>query len=299
MTRQTPRSPVVTPRAALHGAAVVLVAIAAGVGAFSSPGDSPISFLTVRGEHATYAGGGIYRFDPIAVAREGRIWDTVNLLLGVPLLSVLLIACRSPSPRIRVLRAGLFLYFAYVYLMYATMSAFNPLYLVYVGAFNANLLAFILELVGLNRRALAGSITGAFPRRTFAAFAFFQAAALLVLWLGRIVPMLVAGRFPDELAGMTTLETQALDLGVVVPLAIATGVTLLKRSDWGYVLLGLDLVFGLMMYVTIPAWILVPLVGERRIDWLEATPLLLVCLLGPVLLWTYLRAMKPPAVRRS
>ncbi|MFN8007775.1 MAG: hypothetical protein U0V70_12245 [Terriglobia bacterium] len=73
---------------------------------------------------------------------------------------------------------------------------------------------------------LPSQVSARFPRQLFVGFAYFLSGALLLLWLGRIVPMMVTGHFPAELAGMTTLETQALDLGMVVPLAISAGILL-------------------------------------------------------------------------
>jgi hypothetical protein len=45
--------------------------------------------------------------------------------------------------------------------------------------------------------------------------------------VGRIIPYTLAGRFPDEFAGVTTLVTQAFDLGMLVPLLTSTGILLL------------------------------------------------------------------------
>ena len=81
-----------------------------------------------------------------------------------------------------------------------------------------------------------------------------------MLWSGRIIPYTIAGRFPDELAGLTTLVTQAFDLGIVVPLLLSTAVLLWRRSIWGYFLGGISLTFGFVMCITLPAWIVVPLI---------------------------------------
>ena len=107
-----------------------------------------------------------------------------------------------------------------------------------------------------------------------------MSAALLVLWLGRIIPYTLAGRFPDELAGLTTLVTQAFDLGIVVPLLISTAVLLWRRSVWGYFLGGVSLTFGFVMCITLPAWIVVPLIQVGQMNLVEAVPFLLLCLIG-------------------
>ena len=114
----------------------------------------------------------------------------------------------------------------------------------------------------------------------FIGFTFVMGAALILMWLGRIIPYTLAGRFPDELAGMTTLVTQALDLGMVVPLMLATGVLLWRRNAWGYFLAAVSLTFGFIMSITIPAWIVVPLIQDGSVNPVEASPFLVLCLIG-------------------
>ncbi|MCL6614292.1 MAG: hypothetical protein K6U03_06730, partial [Firmicutes bacterium] len=142
-------------------------------------------------------------------------------------------------------------------------------------------------------------VSPGFPRRFFIGFSFVFAAALILLWLGRIVPIMATGRFPAELAGMATLETQALDLGIVVPLALSSGFLLWRRSAWGYLFAAVSLAFGLMMCLTIPAWIAVPLLQEGKIDPLEAIPFLLLCLGGLVLAGMFYRNLKEPVDGRD
>jgi hypothetical protein len=55
------------------------------------------------------------------------------------------------------------------------------------------------------------------------------------MWLGRIIPSynnkIVAG-----LEHYTTLVIQALDLGFIVPVAIISGILLIKNNSLGYLL---------------------------------------------------------------
>jgi hypothetical protein len=70
----------------------------------------------------------------------------------------------------------------------------------------------------------------------FMIYGFAMSALLAVLWIGRAVGVMQTGRFPEEYAGISTLASQALDLGVLVPLAASAAVLLWKRSPWGYFL---------------------------------------------------------------
>jgi len=171
-------------------------------------------------------------------------------------------------------------YFFYQYMQYAVMVAFNPLFLVYVAIFALSAVAFFLNLGGIEVSRLPAHISARFPRWLFIVFTLVMSAVLIVLWLGRIIPYTLAGRFPDELAGLTTLVTQAFDLGMVVPLLLSTAILLWRRSAWGYLLGGVSLTFGFVMCITLPAWIVVPLIQTGQMNLIEAVPFLLLCLIG-------------------
>jgi hypothetical protein len=258
----------------------VLVLVAAATGVFYQTPGAHISFVTVRGEHAIYQGSGLYRYDPASVAREGMVWDMIDLCLALPLFALAIVLGQRNALRGRLLLGGMLFYFVYKYLMYATMVAFNPLFLVYVAIFALSAVAFFLNLGGIEVSHLPAHMAARFPQRLFIGFTLVMSAALIVLWLGRIIPYMLAGRFPDEFAGLTTLVTQAFDLGMVVPLLLTTAILLWRRSAWGYLMAGISLTFGFIMSITLPAWITVPLMQAGQLNLIEAAPFTLLCLVG-------------------
>jgi hypothetical protein len=208
------------------GAILLLVLVAAATGIFYQTAGAHITFITVRGENATYQASGLYYYDPASVALEGIVWDVIDLCLALPLFVFAIVLTWRGSLRGRLLLGGMLFYFFYKYMMYAVMVAFNPLFLVYVAIFALSGVAFFLNLGGIEVSRLPAHIPARFPRWLFIVFTLVMSAALIMLWLGRIIPYTLAGRFPDELAGLTTLVTQAFDLGVVVPLLISTAILL-------------------------------------------------------------------------
>jgi hypothetical protein len=91
------------------------------------------------------------------------------------------------------------------------------------------------------------------PRRAIAGVLFAAGGFLLVAWLGRIVPPLLAGTAPFGLESSTTLFIQVLDLGLIVPLAGLAGVLLLRRSAWGYLLASVAVMKFLTMGLAVTA----------------------------------------------
>jgi hypothetical protein len=136
---------------------------------------------------------------------------------------------------------------------------------------------------------LPAQVSARFPRRLFIGFTFVVSAVLVFLWLGRIVPIMVNDRFPPDIAGLTTLVSQGIDLGIVVPLMLSTGILLWRRSPWGYLLTSLSLGYGLLMSLTLPAFIAVPLIQDGTIPLIEAVPFMVVSLVGLVLAGMFYR----------
>jgi hypothetical protein len=268
---------------------LILGATAAGI--FYRTPEPRIEHTTVRGQVAVFQGSGLYRYDPVVVVREGVIWDVINLCIGLPLLAAAVILALRGSLRGRLLLGGLLAYFFYVYLMYATMMAFNPLFLVYVAVFSLSLVGFFLNMSRVEIAALPSHFSERFPRAVFIVFSLLLSAALLLLWIGRIIPIMMTGQFPEELAGVGTLETQALDLGLIVPLALSSAILLWRRSPWGYFLTSVAITFGFMMFITIPAWIVVPLIREGTVNLVEGIPFFLLSLIGLVLVVLFYRSV--------
>lgn len=270
----------------------VLVLISAGMGVFYNTPGEPFEFTTVRGEQALIKGSGLYRYDPWVLAQEGIVWDAVNLWVGLPLFALAIYFNWRNSLRGRLFLNGMLFYFFYTYLQLMVMYAFNVLFLVYVAIYALSAVAFFANVLQVEVNRLPQQISERFPRRLFIAFTFFVALMLILLWSGRIVPILQSGRFPPELAGLTTLETQGFDLGMVVPLMLSSGILLWKRSPLGYLLAIISLSYGLMMSIVLPAWIVVPLIQEGKTNLVEALPFSIICVVGIVLAMVFFRSVK-------
>lgn len=271
---------------------LVLVLAATSTGVFYQSGGAPIHQITIRGERATFQGSGLYRYDPVAVAREGVVWDIVDLVVALPLFIVSIILARRKLLRGRIMLLGLLFYFFYRYLMFATMSALNFMFPAYILIIALSGIAFFTTLYSIDIPTLPDRCSDSFPRRLLIGYGFGAGVVITLLWSRLIASVLASDRFPDEYAGMTTLQTQAIDLGLVVPLMISTSVLLIRRSPWGYLLAGVTVTFGMMLCIVIPAWIAVPAIQDGVIKPVEAAPFLALCIAGLVLAWKLLRGIE-------
>jgi hypothetical protein len=58
---------------------------------------------------------------------------------------------------------------------------------------------------------------------------------LLLAWLGRIAPTVLLDQTP-ALENSTSMFIQVMDMGVIIPVCFLSGILLLRRSAWGYLL---------------------------------------------------------------
>ncbi|TLS48694.1 hypothetical protein FE782_29050 [Paenibacillus antri] len=196
------------------------------------------SALTVFGETVPLYGHGLYRHDSISVAEQAVGQDIVTLGVAIPLLGLALFLARRGRLKGQLLLTGTFGYFFYTYASYAFLAMYNAFFLVYVAVMSLSLFGFVLSWSSVDLKKLAPSAQPKFPAKRTAAFLFFAAAAVGLMWTGRIAPGLFSDPMqpPIGLDHYTTLVIQALDLGIVAPAAAVAAVLLLRKKASGYLL---------------------------------------------------------------
>jgi hypothetical protein len=242
---------------------VVLGAVVATLAALSSAagillrGDlATVLFVTVRGEPVDVVMDGIYRYNAEAIVAEGVGWDIVTLLVVVPATFVMLAWLWGGSLRAALVMGGLLAYFTYQAFEYAMFWAYGPAYPLHLLLAALSISTLGLLLFGLDLGSLPDRIADRFPRRAVIGFCIVVVVVLAGLWLPQILGTL-GGETSDELQGATTMVVPAFDLGLLVPLAIFTGIAVWKRLAIGVVLAVMILVKGIVMALAIVAMLLV------------------------------------------
>ncbi|MEW5869222.1 MAG: hypothetical protein AB1894_08110 [Chloroflexota bacterium] len=213
----------------------VLALFAAGAGLLWTGEGQPYALTTFRGEAVTINARGLYYWDTVSTVAQMQANDLVTLALGLPLLAVSFWLAQRGSLRGGLLLTGTLGFFLYTYMSMSFGTAYNPLFLVYVALFSLSLFAFILSMMAFDLQTLPGHFGPGLPRRGIAVLCFAAGGFLLLAWLGRILPTLLPSQTP-ALENTTTLFIQSMDLGLIVPLAFLSGVLLLRRTAWGYLL---------------------------------------------------------------
>lgn len=185
---------------------------------------------------------GFYSKETISMGAQAMGQDLVTLLVALPLLLLSLYLIHKKSLRGQMIWMGSIFYFLYTYASLSFLANYNQFFLVYVALFSLSLYTFIYGLMSLDAKTLKNSMKPGKTTTVAAIFTIFMAVMLAFLWLNIIIGSLLSGSVPTILEKYTTLVVQALDLGVLVPVAIITGTLLLKGRAWGYVLMSILIV---------------------------------------------------------
>jgi hypothetical protein len=224
---------------------------AVAMGLFYETVDEPYPITSFRGEKVMINGHGLYYYDTVSSAAQMQGNDIITLVVGLPLLVISTWLAFRGSLRGRLLLTGTLGFFLYTYMSMCMLTAYNMLFLVYVALFAISLFAFILSMLSFDLADLPRHFSKKLPRGWVAAVLFAVGGFLSLAWIGRIVPELMNPLTPAALENTTTRVIQAMDLALIAPLAILSGILLLRGSAWGYLLTSVAVLKGLTMALAV------------------------------------------------
>lgn len=270
---------------------LTLIATLAGL----MPGEgNPYAVTNFRGEQVTINARGLYYWDTVSSAAQMQANDLVTLTLGLPLLAISFWLTLRGSLRGRLLMTGTLGFILYTYITMCFGAAYNKLFLVYVALFSLSLFAFILSMMSFDLKTLPSHFSDKLPRGWIAGLLFFAAAFLSLAWLGRIAATFAPNATP-VLENTTSMFVQAMDLGLIVPLCVMSGILLLRRLAWGYLLASVGLMKFLTMGVAVSMMSLNMLRVGVAISMVEITVFPIIAIANLVMVVLLLRNIKDGA----
>lgn len=235
---------------------IILSIFASAMGIFSNAGAGAYEIESFRGESINIHGRGLYSDDSISIVAQGTAQDIVTIALGIPLLILSLCMSLKGSLKGRLLLTGTLGYFLYTYISYVFLWMYNPMFIVYVILMSASFFALTLSMMSVDVNNLSSAFNKKLPVKFLGGFQIFFAVALCLLWMGKIIPTIINGIIPQGLDHYTTLVIQGLDLGFIVPIALLSGVLLIKRKPFGYLLSSVIIMKGFTMGAALTAMII-------------------------------------------
>jgi hypothetical protein len=228
----------------------ILALFAASAGLFYQTPGEPYSYTNHRGETVMINGHGLYYYDTLSTVAQMQGNDLITLVVGMPLLVISAWLAFRGSLRGQLLLTGSLGFFLYTYMSISMLTAYNSLFLVYVALFTLSLYTFILSMLSFDLADLPRRFSAHLPHGWIAGVLFAIGGFLFLAWMGRIVSPLLQNQTP-ALENTTTLVIQAMDLSLIVPLAILSGILLLRHSAWGYLLASVTVLKGLTMALAV------------------------------------------------
>ncbi len=194
----------------------VLMAVTAGLGLFS---------------HDLYRDNAL-----VAAGWYGN--DLVTLGVAAPLLTIALAGAWRGSRRATLVWLGLLAYTVYTYAFYLFGAAFNSLFLLYAALVPLSGAALIFGLASVDARSVHAQVSDALPVPQIVTFMTLVGGGLGGFYVVQSLRYLETGAVPAPIdaTGLHTHLIAALDLSLVVPVALLGAVWLWRDEPWGYVL---------------------------------------------------------------
>jgi hypothetical protein len=218
---------------ALTGALAAVAATSSLIGLLTTGGPGRQVVQTARGATVTLYGEGLYAADTWLIGAGNRGQDLAMLIFELPILLLVLRWYSRGSAVAPAPVAGVLAFFTYYYVSQVFGVAQNRLFPLYVAA--ASLAGFALVFVAsrLNAYEVAAVLPAHPERRVLATYLIAVAAALTLAWLPGMIMTAVTGNIAEAVGPYTSAATEALDLGLVVPVALLAAVRLLQRRPLG------------------------------------------------------------------
>ena len=222
----------------------------------------PLGLLVLIAAAAGAFAPDMYALDAPAYAVQGIGQDFATLFVAVPALLISTILALRGSTRALLVNLGVQVYLFYSYSMYAITVHFNVLFLVYCFSMGLAFFGLTGILASLDRKAVMNSVLRLpkekLVRRLMAGLLFVSAAMFYFMWLSEIIPHLMAGTTPASIieTGLPSNMVHVYDLSILLPALILTGIWLLGKKEYGFVLAPILVVFELCMALALVSMVI-------------------------------------------
>lgn len=238
---------------------------------------------------------GLYKHDTISGMAQMMGQDLITLLIGIPILLGSLYLVSRNSLRGNLIWMGTIFYFLYSYAAMSFLTSYNQLFLIYVALFSLSLYTFVYGLLSLDVKTIKKSISPGKTTKIAGVFLIFSGAMLAVMWIKMIIDSLLAGIAPAALESYTTLVIQAMDIGIIFPATLISGLLILKGKGWGYALVSILLIKTSLLGTAILSMIFFMVQNGVRIELEQALFFIIITTLGVIISTAFYSKIKGTA----
>lgn len=248
---------------------IIFATITALYGVFSSQSINENQVIkTIFGETVILYGKGLYHNESISMAAQVIAQEFVTLCIVLPLLIFSLILVNRNSLKGKMFLTGILGYLLYTYASYSFLAVYNNFFFLYVLLMSLTFFGFILnmyQLIKLRKKIKFSKL----PSKYIGYSIIFFGVLILFMWLGKLVPPLLQNTVPSDLEHYTTFPIQALDIAIIIPVTLITGITLTKNQQLGYLLSPIILIKGITLLLAIDAMMISMFLNGNSVDVVE------------------------------
>lgn len=203
----------------------------------------PLALLVALASLGGLTNPGIYGTSVSWVA-QGQAQDFADLVFALPVLIVAALLAARGSRGALLVWFGAVAYMVYSFVIYAFSVRYNAFFLVYVAALGCAAWAMIGGMMTTHWGDIASRFPARTPAKPVGGFIVGLAVLFYLLWLKEDVTALLTATTPASVAeaGILTNPVHILDMALLLPAMIYSGVLLWRKRPLGYGLAGVMLV---------------------------------------------------------
>ncbi len=196
------------------------------------------------GNIITLVSNGIYKGNPLYFTTGAIGFDAVRLFISLPILILAFIFYLRGSLKAGMILAGILFNYFYQYFEFVMAFTYNRMFLLYALNFSLSFITGSMLLISISNALInSKKFQERFPVKTIAVFLITGGFLLLLKCLGETGNSLIGGIQPHTMIGQHTLWDQAMDIGIIFPFCLITGILLLKRISFSYLISVSGLIF--------------------------------------------------------
>ncbi|HBI36085.1 MAG: hypothetical protein A2355_12820 [Spirochaetes bacterium RIFOXYB1_FULL_32_8] len=223
---------------------ISLMTLAASMTGFTSLKNLKSERIEKNGDIVTLVSNGIYKGNPLYFTTAAIGFDTVRLFISLPILIFAFIFYLRGSLKAGMILAGILFNYFYQYFEFVMAFTYNRMFLLYTLNFSLSFITGSMLLISISNALIKSKkFQERFPVKTIAVFLITGGFLLLLKCLGETGNSLIGGVQPHTMIGQHTLWDQAMDIGIIFPFCLITGILLLKRVFFSYLMSISGLIF--------------------------------------------------------
>ncbi|MFP4548001.1 MAG: hypothetical protein ACLFQM_07700 [Fidelibacterota bacterium] len=232
--------------------------------------------------------------DSLSFGTQGIGQDFVNLFIVAPILLISLFLYFRENKIGYFLFGGTILYILYSYVIYAFGVNFNQLFLVYSFIFGLSLYLFIIFIMDFASKDVTAWFKKKIPAKTMGIYMIIIAVLFYFIWLGEIIPALLAGTTPTTVTDNNLLvnPVHVLDLAFSLPGLVIAAFLLMKHHKLGYIFAPVLLVFLVILTIALAGMIVALTLNNISENFFLAYIFAVLSVLSMIILVMFFRKVK-------